>query len=89
MTDLTFSRSIVRRWNRLSAIGLLIAGLAWAVGEVIGNAFEGDVRSWVIPLRMIGAALRGGGLGATVLFMITLIAGLAFLLLDRNRGSNS
>jgi hypothetical protein len=89
MNDITLSRSIVHRWTRVSVVGLLIASSAWIGGELIGIALKGDVRSSAVVLRLLGAALRGGGLAFTLLFAVTMIAGVAFLLLDRSRRRNS
>lgn len=79
---MNFSRSIAPRWRRISAVGLLLSAAAWGAGELLISALERELSPWAMALRLLGAVLRGAGLACTILFVMTLVAGLAFLLLD-------
>jgi hypothetical protein len=77
------SRSIAPRWTRISAVGLFLSAASWGAGELLVTTLQRDLSLWTIALRLLGAFLRGAGLACTILFVMTLLAGLAFLLLDR------
>jgi hypothetical protein len=83
VTQMDFSRLIAPRWTRFSAIGLLLAAVAWGAGELLAITSQRQLSGWALTLRLLGAGLRGAGLAGTILFVMTLIAGLTFLLLDR------
>ena len=64
------------RWLKVSVVGLLVSSAAWGIGEVTLVRLHGFHDPLSIIGRLVAAALRGGGTGFTLLFALTLVAGL-------------
>jgi hypothetical protein len=76
-----FSNAIINRWIVVSLLGLAISAASWAGGE-FALAHIRRTRQWrAMTLRVIAAAASGFGMGLTLVFVITLTAGLLYLIL--------
>ena len=76
------SAALVPRLLRVSSIGLLLSLAAVILGELIARYLTGVTASEIAG-RVLGAALRGFGLGGAFLFLLLVTAALLFKLLAR------
>jgi hypothetical protein len=76
------SAALVPRFLRVSSIGLGVSLAALILGEVIGRTVRG-VTAPEIAGRVLGAALRGFGLGGTFVFLLLVASALLFKFLAR------
>jgi hypothetical protein len=83
MNRRTWSDGVIRQWLKISALGLVLSSVAWFAGEVIGGRLRGHDDALAVALRIAVAALRGGGIGFTLLFAMTLAAGVWYWALRR------
>ena len=83
MNNDAFSRAILPASMRISVLGLLISAAGALVGSTVREALQGNVSAVAIVARVTAAAVAGFGIGFSVLFVLLLVAGGLFRLLNR------
>lgn len=73
---------LLPRFLRVSLIGLLGCGVALALGQLIAVNVTGTSQIEIV-VRLVGAALRGLGIGIGLLFFLTSASGGVYVVLRR------